>query len=110
MAVLCWSSDLDPALADDQIRRCFTRLDLAIDEEISNRHQLYARDAGPGKLVGAQLVSVLATRMAGAGPVFRFEVRSPESPLIRNSRCQQVAAALQAELEAFMEAAPTQAG
>lgn len=110
MAVLCWSSDLDPALADAQIRRCFTRVGLAIDEEISNRHQLYARDAGPGKLVGVQLVSVLATRIAGEGPVYCFEVRSSESPLIRNSRCQHVAAALKAELESCTEASPTHAG
>lgn len=110
MAVLSWSSDLDPALADEQIRLCFTRIDLTIDEEISNGHQLYARDQGPGRLIRAQLVSVLAVRATSSSRVYRFEVRSPESPLIRNSRAQQVATALKAELEALLVAAPSQAG
>jgi hypothetical protein len=98
MAVQTWTSELDGGEGQELIRRCLTRINLAIDEEISNSHQLYARDQGPGRLVRAQLVSVLARRTSHGSNSFLFEVRSAESSLVKNSRCQEVAKALQAEI------------
>lgn len=101
MAVRSWTSDVVGVEGESLIRRCFSRINLVIDEEISNSHQLDALDQGPGKLVKAQRVSVLASCLPNSSNSYQFEVRSAESSLLRESRCHQVATALQAELQDF---------
>ena len=107
MAVQCWTSEIEGGVEDGEalIRRCFAHLDLAIDEEISNSHQLFARDQGPGKMVRGEYVSVLASRSSGGGNLVRFEVRSGESSLLRNSHCQQLADALKDVLQKLLSRA-----
>ena len=106
MAVQSWTSELEAEKGQELIRRCMGRLNLAIDEEISNNHQVYARDQGPCRLVRAQLVSVLASCAPQGSNTFVFEVRSAESSLLKNTRCEELAKALQDEIQHCLTSRP----
>ena len=99
LAVFKWLTRISGDDLVDAVQQDLERIGLVVQQEASSCYQLYAVDASTGPLQLDQRVQVIATWSDRSSGEILVEVRSNESMLRPQSRCELVAKQLKASLE-----------
>lgn len=94
MAVFSWITQVEREDIAEHFASLLGNLGLEIDQEVSNRMQIYARDHDAAEISQASRVSVLASWTSWQQGECQIEVRSAELILMAESRCRRIAKAL----------------
>ncbi len=99
MALFKWLHPISSDTELESFHSVIEELGFEIDQSISSEYQLFAKDPARSKVEWKSMLSILLTRCSKESCDVFIEVRSSESTLRKDTRCELKAKELKVALE-----------